>query len=296
MKYAALIVTYNRLEKLQLCWKATAALSFEHIVIVDNASSDGTEQWLAAQDDPRLRVIRTERNLGGAGGFKKGSEYISSFLQPDWVFLFDDDAYPASDILENFTCLDKDGYRLLCCKVMTPAGVVCKMNLPYKKIPHTFIENLQYSCHSEDFLPDPDSVCEVATFSFVGAIIHWEVLVNHYDEIHEELFIYFDDVFFSCRLTQLGERILYCPKLVFTHDVILNANIYSTWKLYYLVRNLILSRKIFVNKAPFTSAAVFARVLKIVLSCVVQGRSLKSILYLVRGIKDGLLGRAEKRH
>ena len=48
MKYAALIVTYNRLEKLQLCWKATAALSFEHIVIVDNASSDGTEQWLAA--------------------------------------------------------------------------------------------------------------------------------------------------------------------------------------------------------------------------------------------------------
>ena len=71
MKYAALIVTYNRLEKLQLCWKATAALSFEHIVIVDNASSDGTEQWLAARDDPRLRVIRTERNLG-AGGFKKG--------------------------------------------------------------------------------------------------------------------------------------------------------------------------------------------------------------------------------
>lgn len=49
MKYAALIVTYNRLEKLQLCWKATAALSFEHIVIVDNASSDGTEQWLAAR-------------------------------------------------------------------------------------------------------------------------------------------------------------------------------------------------------------------------------------------------------
>ncbi|HHK5924739.1 TPA: glycosyltransferase [Serratia marcescens] len=72
MKYAALIVTYNRLEKLQLCWKATAALSFEHIVIVDNASSDGTEQWLAAQDDPRLRVIRTERNLGGLGDLKKG--------------------------------------------------------------------------------------------------------------------------------------------------------------------------------------------------------------------------------
>lgn len=296
MKYAALIVTYNRLEKLQLCWQATAALRFDCIVIVDNASSDGTQQWLAALDDPRLRVTRTQQNLGGAGGFKTGAEYVSSISEVDWVFLFDDDAYPASDLLDNFAYLDKGEYKLLCSKVVTPQGATCKMNLPYKKIPRTFSDNIRYSFHPGIFLPNPDNENEVATFSFVGAVIHRDVLANSYSEIHEELFIYFDDVFFSYRLTQFGQRILYCPTLIFTHDVILNANIYSTWKLYYLVRNLILSQKIFGSKGPFTSAAVFLRVLKIVLSWIVQGPRLQSASYLIRGIKDGLLGRAEKRH
>lgn len=71
MKYAALIVTYNRLEKLQLCWKATAALSFEHIVIVDNASSDGTEQWLVAQMT-RVCGSSVQNAIWGAGDLKKG--------------------------------------------------------------------------------------------------------------------------------------------------------------------------------------------------------------------------------
>ncbi|WP_024528597.1 glycosyltransferase [Serratia fonticola] len=296
MSSAALIVTYNRLEKLRLCWQSTAALAFDCIVIVDNASNDGTQQWLATLDDPRLRVVRTEHNLGGAGGFKRGCKFISTCVEVDWVFLFDDDAYPASDLLDKFIKLDKGDYKLLCSKVVTPAGISCKMNLPYQKIPRTLFENIQYGVDPERFLPEVDRRSEVATFSFVGAIIHRDVLALNYQEIHEDLFIYFDDVYFSYHLTQLGQRILYCPELVFVHDVILNANIYKTWKLYYLVRNLILSRKFFGDKGPFTSAAVSLRTVKIVLSWMVRGRSLESAGYLIRGIKDGVFDNAEKRH
>ena len=37
------------------------------VVVVDDASTDGTADVLAAQDDPRLRVHRSGRNLGHAG-------------------------------------------------------------------------------------------------------------------------------------------------------------------------------------------------------------------------------------
>ena len=38
------------------------------LVVVDNASSDGTAHYLEGLDDPRLDVLRLETNTGGAGG------------------------------------------------------------------------------------------------------------------------------------------------------------------------------------------------------------------------------------
>ncbi len=69
MKIAALIVTYNRIEKLKKCWAAVESLPFHEIVIVDNASTDGTFDWLMNLSDPRIKVISSEVNDGGAGGF-----------------------------------------------------------------------------------------------------------------------------------------------------------------------------------------------------------------------------------
>lgn len=60
-----LIVTYNNLELTRLCiesvLKLTESALFE-IIVVDNASSDGTAEWLAGQ--PRLRLIPNVENRG----------------------------------------------------------------------------------------------------------------------------------------------------------------------------------------------------------------------------------------
>nr|WP_281429912.1 glycosyltransferase [Sulfitobacter faviae] len=41
------------------------------LVVVDNASDDGTAEWLATQEDPRLVNYRLETNTGGAGGLRQ---------------------------------------------------------------------------------------------------------------------------------------------------------------------------------------------------------------------------------
>jgi GT2 family glycosyltransferase len=94
---AAVIVTYNRLDKLK---QVVAALQQqtrmpERIFMVDNASTDGTGPWLAAlqEEDPRFQHVRLPENIGGAGGFHEGARvaYEDGFA---YVWFSDDDAYP----------------------------------------------------------------------------------------------------------------------------------------------------------------------------------------------------------
>ncbi|VTN35485.1 glycosyl transferase [Klebsiella pneumoniae] len=112
MKYTALIVTFNRLGKLKKTVEETLKLEFTNIVIVNNGSTDGTQAWLSSIVDTRVIVLTLAENTGGAGGFKTGSQYICEQLASDWVFFYDDDAYPYPDTLKSFSQLDKRGCRV----------------------------------------------------------------------------------------------------------------------------------------------------------------------------------------
>lgn len=99
---AALVVTYNRKELLERCLEAV--LGQDHrvarIVVIDNASTDGTEELFGEGGRFAGRVVyrRMEENLGGAGGFKEGLRAASSF-GCDWVWLMDDDCIARPDTL-----------------------------------------------------------------------------------------------------------------------------------------------------------------------------------------------------
>ncbi len=293
MKCAALIVTYNRLDKLQLCIKATCALKFDKIIVIDNASYDGTAQWLASLNESRLQILRMKNNLGGAGGFKYGAQYISS-LNIDWIFFFDDDAYPEKNLLSNFSILEKNNYQIFSCKVLTPKHKISFMNIPFKKIPSTLFQTICYKLNPRQFLPNPNENCEVQTFSFVGAIIHKTILEKYAHTIMENLFIYFDDLAFSYYLSQHHHKILYVSNLIFIHDVILHSNIYSNKKLYYLIRNLIITYKSFKDKPFFTLPTVLFRILAAFICCLMQNNKIQSFKYLLSGLKDGLLYKPQK--
>ncbi|MFW6224676.1 MAG: glycosyltransferase family 2 protein, partial [Bacteroidota bacterium] len=43
------------------------------VVVIDNGSTDGTKEWVN-KNYPEVEVLRTEKNLGYAGGFNFGME------------------------------------------------------------------------------------------------------------------------------------------------------------------------------------------------------------------------------
>jgi len=133
----AVVVTYNRLEKLK---KGIAAIRSSSvpprtIVLVDNDSTDGTGDYLRSiADDEDIHVLSLPKNVGGAGGFAAGLERAYE-LGADFFWIMDDDCYPEPDALERL--LDehraveehvKDRVPFACSVVKFVDGQLCEMN------------------------------------------------------------------------------------------------------------------------------------------------------------------------
>jgi rhamnopyranosyl-N-acetylglucosaminyl-diphospho-decaprenol beta-1,3/1,4-galactofuranosyltransferase len=110
-RVCAVVVTYNRRELLRACLTALTAQSrpLDRILVVDNASTDGTPAMLAA-DFEAVDALRLARNEGGTGGFHEGLK--AGARSADWLWLLDDDTIARPDALE----------RLLAGAERAPAG------------------------------------------------------------------------------------------------------------------------------------------------------------------------------
>ncbi|MHA0902720.1 glycosyltransferase, partial [Enterobacter ludwigii] len=106
MKICAVVVTFNRKQLLvrslnSIISQRNAVLN--KIIIIDNASTDGTEIYLHEKgmfvnNNIEIEYVRLQSNLGGAGGFNKGLS-IAFDQQYDYCWVMDDDGYPDENCL-----------------------------------------------------------------------------------------------------------------------------------------------------------------------------------------------------
>jgi hypothetical protein len=96
----AVVVTWQRLHLLQEALPAVLGQDRrpDVVVVVDNASGDGTAEWVSsAHPDVDLLVLGV--NTGGAGGFAAGLGRALDEHGADLVWLLDDDTVPAPGAL-----------------------------------------------------------------------------------------------------------------------------------------------------------------------------------------------------
>jgi GT2 family glycosyltransferase len=95
---AVVVVNYNGKPWLADCLAALQRQSFGDFiaVVVDNGSSDGSEEAVAQLRDPRFRLLRAGRNLGFAAGSNLGASEVPG---APFVALLNPDAFPAPDWL-----------------------------------------------------------------------------------------------------------------------------------------------------------------------------------------------------
>ncbi|HAX50632.1 glycosyltransferase family 2 protein [Muricomes intestini] len=107
MDIITVVVTYNRKELLTECLNSLLSQTFEvkKIIIIDNASTDGTYELLNDSgylQNSKIDYNQMETNLGGAGGFYEGIK-LADKEQADWIWIMDDDSIPDSDCLKELT-------------------------------------------------------------------------------------------------------------------------------------------------------------------------------------------------
>lgn len=96
----AIVVTRNRKELLARCLAALAAQTRrpDEVLVVDNASADGTPDLVRARF-PDVELMMLDENVGGAGGFCRGIERAHAHGH-DWLWVMDDDTLAFPDTLE----------------------------------------------------------------------------------------------------------------------------------------------------------------------------------------------------
>ena len=252
-RLAAVVVTYNRLDKL----KVTVARLLEapaahlaHLVVVDNASSDGTVDWLAGLTDPRLTILQPGGNRGGAGGFEAGMAHVRDTLDPDWICLMDDDARPEAGALAAFHTTDRSAHEGWAAAVYYPAGGPCEMNRPWvNPFWHraAFLRALRRGRAGFHLAPaayEGRVPVPIDGGSFVGLFLSRRA-VQLGGLPDGRLFVYGDDVIYTLGLTAAGGRLAFDPGLRFEHDCatfnIGSQRLQPLWKVYYYHRNLLIA-------------------------------------------------------
>jgi len=106
MKTSVVVVTYNRLELLKECVDALLdqTVALQHIIIINNASTDGTVSYLNEVKNKdinnRIIIINSKKNLGGAAGFNLGMKVFVEKTNDDFVWIMDDDTIPTKESYE----------------------------------------------------------------------------------------------------------------------------------------------------------------------------------------------------
>lgn len=94
--FSVVITTYNRLNLLKRAVRSALGQSIPcEVIVVDNASTDGTQDYVKSLGDAVV-YVRNASNLNHAGAVNAGVE----IARGDWIKLVDDDDYLAPNCLE----------------------------------------------------------------------------------------------------------------------------------------------------------------------------------------------------
>jgi GT2 family glycosyltransferase len=209
-RIVAVVVTWNRRDLLVESLHAVAAQTRppDRVVVVDNASDDGTAELLA-EAFPELETVRTAHNIGGAGGFAVGLERALAH-DCDAVWLMDDDTVPEPAALERLADArrryDRGTPALVASKVVWTDGRDHPMNTPRRKPGVSRLEI--YAAGAAGCVP-------IRSASFVSVLVDADAVRERGLPV-ADYFLWNDDFEFTTRLVR-DRAALYCPGSVVMH-------------------------------------------------------------------------------
>jgi len=258
------IVTYgNRVHLLKQVMNSCIKNNVSKIIVIDNASQEESASKLSEfsmANPDKVSVFRMSRNLGSAGGFKRGIEEALKYRECEYILLLDDD----NVMLENCTNVLLYNFNRLEPIYGKDNLVLSAYRVSLNQLSHRAIKRGVFlGFHLKDLLrklagilkeervmdTGPDNInVELDTAPWGGLFFHKQ-LIQKYGLPDEKFILYTDDTEFTYRITKNGGKIFFIcsakiidiekkmggESLKFNILTYLNA---SKSKVYYGIRNL----------------------------------------------------------
>lgn len=214
MKVSVVVPTYNSWKTLRDCIKSLLSQSLKpiEIVVVDNASSDGTKQKVTVHF-PLVKIVSMKSNTGVTGGRNAGINVVSKYS--DCIFFFDHDMVADKNMLEELVKIGESDEKI---GIVTPkiyyfggkkriwsAGT--GINLWTGRVLFRGGEDRgQY-----------DEVCEVQVAP--AAMLVKKKVVEKLKYFDDRYFATYEDTDYCFRAKKSGYKVYYAPRAIAYHKL-----------------------------------------------------------------------------
>jgi rhamnopyranosyl-N-acetylglucosaminyl-diphospho-decaprenol beta-1,3/1,4-galactofuranosyltransferase len=258
MKIVAAVVTHNRCELLGRCIDhlVSQTRAPDEILIVDNASTDGTAAMLRS----RGITFITQENCGSAGGWWRSIEYglDNGF---DAVWLMDDDGYPHEGALATLEVVMKP-------EVACASSVVLREDMPTHFVfPFALLDRRGFPVifGAPRKLVTLDELRKTAAdgtypfaYLFNGALITLEA-VRKIGNVNREFYLFGEEVDYLFRLRSVGKVVSVLNAVQFHPDV--SQRPLTEAKFYYYLKNTLVLNAQYFNLVPIRNLLAIIAVL-----------------------------------
>lgn len=292
---SVVVVTRNRRIELTRCLQSLQKSTYKRleIIVVDNKSVTPVSSWVK-KIFPHYKIIRSETNLGAAGGRNLGIKFTSG----NFLLFMDDDAKADTKMIEQLLAVLKQSRKIGIVQPKiynieeknTLQGIGCNINSFTGRISSLGIREIDHGQY--------DNTREIPT---VGCIwmVRKEIIseVGNYDE---DYFIPYEDLDFSFRVRYKGYKIYFVSKAKAWHSGVKSTfmskgldyiGIRDTDRAYRIAKNKIIFMKKHASFLKFTLfLLIFLPIYTIIHSIIILS-SLKINLLIDywKGVISGLI-------
>lgn len=231
-----IIVNWNGAHCLGRCLDALALQTYPHfrVIVVDNASTDGSADDILSRNDPRITLLRLDSNTGFAAGNNIG---MTQCTGATWVALLNPDAFPASTWLAELVSAAQAyphcaGFGSHLVNAQNPClsdGTGDEYHYsgrPYRRD------------HGEPVSSSQRDAGSIFAPCAAAALYKWSAW-NGVEGMDEDFFCYLEDVDLAFRIRLQGFHFRYAPAAVCHHIGSAITGVRSNFSVYHGQRNLV---------------------------------------------------------
>lgn len=228
------IPAWNGRQQLPACLEALLSQQGDiEIVVVDNASSDGSADWVAERY-PQVRLIRHQRNLGFAGGCNAGLQAAAG----DLLVLLNQDAVVQDGWLRAIAHAARDRQvGIIGCKILEPDAKT--LNHCGGALDMEAVETRHLGAGETD-RGQYDQASDVEYVTGAAFALRRDVL-ERVGLLDDRFFPgYYEDADYCVRVRRAGLRIRYVPDAIVIHHVSTSTRRDWVRRRFYYYRNRML--------------------------------------------------------